>query len=156
MQKGIFQCIIKNEKYEVASFEERLPDNTVLTQPSPKQKIYKYKLSNGVYAEIKRNPIQKGNVGCKLLFYYNDLLIDKLTETNFQSFADHLNMYSKFNDTELKQLQIQVQKNTLFQLEQDIDNLQTQKNVLEEDLEVLLEIKKKAKKIKKLSKKISK
>ncbi|MCL5127308.1 hypothetical protein [Algibacter sp. L4_22] len=155
MQKDIFQCIVKNEKYEAASFKERAPDNTVLTQLNPKHKIYKYKLSNGVFAEIKRTP-NKGFEGSRLLFYYNDLLIEKLIETNFQSFADHLNMYSQFNDVELKKLQIEVQETTLFQLEQDIDNLQIQKDALEEDLEVLLEIKKKAKEIKKLSKKISK
>jgi uncharacterized protein YdcH (DUF465 family) len=156
MSKIMIKCIVKNDIYEVASFEEDTspPDNTVIVNNSKWFRIYReYELTNGVKTYLKASGAGEPSVKT-LLFSSNDILLKELKTRNFQSFADYLNMFHNMEQEELDAYILKAQNKTKTALEEEIEELKLQKVVLEEELETFLEIQQKRKEIKKLIKKL--
>jgi uncharacterized protein YdcH (DUF465 family) len=156
MIKKIIKCVVKNDIYEVDVFdvENSKPTNTVIVEPCEYARFYSdYELPNGIVANIKGRYGKTGSVR-KAVFTFNGVVIKEIVSRNFQSYADHLNMFHKMEQVELDAYILKVQNETKTALEEEIEELNLQKVALKEELETYLEIQQKRKEINQLVKKL--
>jgi predicted ribosome quality control (RQC) complex YloA/Tae2 family protein len=137
------KCIVKNEKFEVGFYLKRtpMPSNCVIADYDlPPVDYDKYQLVNGVIARIKFTWDDFRNISSSLLFTQNNCLLKEVEVENFQSYADHMNMFNEMSSKELEEMVLKAQEQTKTELEEDIENLRTRKKELEKQLEKYIKI----------------
>ena len=136
MKKRIIKCIVKNEIYEVAIFNEatNTPVNTAIVEHCNCSRLHRdYQLPNGIIANIVGVYGREDSVR-KAVFTFNDVVIKEVVSKNFQSYADHLNMFNDMEQEELDAYVLNGQNETKTTLEKNIEELKLQKAALEEEL----------------------
>lgn len=156
MKNGI-KCIVKNEKFEIDYYLKTtpVPSNCAISDyDKPPINYSRYQLFNGVVVNIVFDWDKYRNRGSSLLFTYNDFLLKEVEIENFQSYADHMNVFNEMDEAELDAYVLKAQNKTKTTLEEEIEELKLQKSAIKEELKIYIEIQQKRKDLKKLIKKL--
>jgi hypothetical protein len=143
------ECIVKNEKYELSSFEHgNKPENIV-------RLLGKHILSNGVIPKKKVTLIGSSDK-LMLYFYYKGFNIH--TSHTKRIFVSDLNRINEMSEVELEKLLFKGYKNAKKSLEKELVALKTQKKELNEKLieklDIYLDVKEKKEETKRIIKKL--
>ena len=140
-------CIIRNEKkFEVISLNdnENYPPNFVFNN---KDDSSSFQLAENDIRVVWLNGYYPGY---KLTFFFNGVEIKSIQNPNIQCVCDYLNKFANLGKEELEKLYTNAQKNIKTNLEQELEDLQKQRKLLQDELSKMKQIKQKKDEILKL------
>ena len=140
-------CIVKNKEFEVKPYKSTANyDNIVLPGKDLLEPFANYNYS---YKLVKTDidVVWKDE---KITFTYKDQTLLTIKDPHIQSVAEYLNKFNNISKKELNKLLEEAQNKTKSKLEQEIEELEAEKQALEDKMEIYRQIQSKKDEIKDL------
>ncbi len=146
------KCIVKNKDFEVKPYNtDHKPDNIIFKRDGYGRINISYKIAQTNIDAVWNTDDLHVNT---IVFQYKDHLLVEIKDPHIQSVAEYLNKFNNISKVELNKLLEDAQNETKSKLEQQIEDLKTEKEDLAEKIAIYRQIQTKKDEIKELLSKL--